>query len=273
MFVVDLVIYATVNSPLWLFAWTVLGIVPKGYICAWNHHHQHTAVFGPALLNRALEIMYALQTGVTTHTWLLHHTIGHHNNYLDQEKDESRWLGDDGAPMGVVKYTLLTGVTAYPRALEVARKYPKLRRVMLTMLLVTALVLAGLIAWRPVPALFVFVIPMVISLFITTWATHSHHTGNSTDSHFVACNNIVHRGYNILSGNLGYHTAHHYKPGVHWSELPKLHDKIAHKIPDDCYLTPGIPFTLGQRVAPPPHAIADRARPRVWVWLTSLVGR
>jgi len=67
-----------------------------------------------------------------------------------------------------------------------------------------------------------------------------------------------------LSGNLGYHTAHHYKPGVHWSKLPELHAKIADRIPDDCYLTPGFPFTLGQRTAPPPTAAKGAAEENDW---------
>ncbi len=252
LFALDVAIYATVDSPPWLVAWTLLGIVPKGHVCSWNHHHQHTPVFQHAVMNRALELMYALQTGVTANAWLLHHTIGHHNNYLDQQKDESRWLDDEGHTMGVVRYTLMTALTAYPRAWVVGRRYPKARRVMLAMMIVTTAVLGALIFHRPLPALFVFVVPMIISLLITTWATYSHHTGNSTESHFVACNNIIHRGYNVLTGNLGYHTAHHYKPGVHWSELPALHAKIAHRIPDDCYLTPGFPWRLGQRPAPAP---------------------
>lgn len=247
IFVLDLLVYASVDNPLWLFAWTLVGVVPKGNICAWNHHHQHTAVFKHAPLNRALELMYALQTGVTTNTWVLHHTIGHHNNYLDQELDESRWQDEDGGVMGVAYYTLWTGLTAYPRAWTVGRRYPKLLRQHAWMTALTLMVLALLIVARPLAALFVFVVPMIISLFITTWATHSHHAGNPTDSHFVACNNIIHRGYNIVTGNLGYHTAHHYKPGTHWAALPKLHAKIAHKIPDSCYLSPGFPWAWGQR--------------------------
>jgi fatty acid desaturase len=37
----------------------------------------------------------------------------------------------------------------------------------------------------------------------------------------------------MVTGNLGYHTAHHYKQGVHWSKLPALHEKIKDKIPDN----------------------------------------
>lgn len=70
----------------------------------------------------------------------------------------------------------------------------------------------------------------------------THHAGKQTSSHFVASNNILHRGYDRLTGNLGYHTAHRYEPGVHGSELPALHDAIAHRIPADCYLSPGSPL-------------------------------
>jgi hypothetical protein len=35
---------------------------------------------------------------------------------------------------------------------------------------------------------------------------------------------------NALLFNNGYHTVHHHKPGVHWSELRKLHAEHAHNI-------------------------------------------
>ncbi|VAW71673.1 hypothetical protein MNBD_GAMMA10-1029, partial [hydrothermal vent metagenome] len=43
--------------------------------------------------------------------------------------------------------------------------------------------------------------------------------------------------YNLFTGNLGYHTAHHHKQGVHWSRLPELHAQIASRIPDRLYKT------------------------------------
>lgn len=252
VFALDVLLYATVDSVFVLAAWTLLGILPKAHICAWNHHHQHVPVFQVPALNRLLEVMYGLQTGITSHAWVLHHSLGHHKNYLDQTEDESRWQRRDGRIMGELEYTLEVGLTAYPRAWAVGRQFPNHRRIFLWMGLLTLAVVAALVAYRPLPALFVFVVPMIISLFLTAWATYSHHSGKDTTSHFVACNNILHRGYNVLTGNLGYHTAHHYRPGVHWSRLPALHAQIAAQIPGDCYLTPGLPWRFGQASVPGP---------------------
>ena len=251
-FACDVLAYAFVDSPALLVLWLVVGFIPRGGVCAYNHHHQHLTVFRSAPLNRLLELMYGLQTGIISHGWVLHHSLGHHVNYLDQRADESRWRRADGRPMNEAEYSLEVGATAYGRLWKVARRTGKYTRIFLVMAAVTLAIVAALVAHRPIPALIMFVVPMVIMLFYTAWATFTHHAGKKTTSHFVASNNILHRGYNMLTGNLGYHTAHHYRPGVHWSKLPALHDAIAHDIPADCYLSPGMPWNLGQEVIGPP---------------------
>jgi fatty acid desaturase len=251
-FVLNLAIWAFVDSPLVHAVWLLLAFVPRGGICAFNHHHQHLPVFRYAVPNRLLDLVYGLQTGMTSHGWVLHHSLGHHVHYLDQAKDESRWRRDDGSRMHEIEYGLVVGVTAYPRMLQVARRFPRYLRVFVVMTVLTLAIVAVLFALRPVPTVFAFVLPMVFMLFHTAWATYTHHAGKKTSSHFVASNNILHRGYNVLTGNLGYHTAHHLRPGVHWSELPALHDTIAERIPADCYLSPGLPWNFQQRVVGPP---------------------
>ncbi len=270
-FACDVAVYALVDSPLVLALWVLLGIVPRGGVCAFNHHHQHLSVFRLPILNRALELMYGLQTGITSHGWVLHHALGHHVNYLDQRVDESRWRRSSGRTMREAEYTLIVGATAYLRAARVARRTARYGRTFLIMTALTLAIAAALVVARPLPGLVVFVVPMVGMLFFTAWATYTHHAGKKTTSHFVASNNIVHRSYNVLTGNLGYHTAHHYRPGIHWSRLPELHASIAHQIPADCYLSPGLPWNFGQRIVGPPagmpyaagSSVADDCLPTV----------
>lgn len=250
LFALDLFVYATVDSVFGLFVWGSLGMLPKAGVCAFNHHHQHVSTFKFASLNRLLELVYALHTGVTSQAWVLHHSLGHHLNYLDQSKDESRWARDDGSRMGEWEYSLMTMLTAYPRAWVVGAKHPRIRRLFVLMGGLTAVVVSALVAYRPVPGLMIFVAVPAIMLFGTAMATWSHHSDRSTTHHFVACNNIVQPFYNWLTGNLGYHTAHHYKPGVHWSKLPALHAEIVDKIPPDAYIEPGFPWRLASRAPP-----------------------
>lgn len=241
-FALDLLVFFLADS-LWLVvAWLLLGIFPKACICSFGHHHQHLPTFRATWANRLLEIMYGFQTGITSHAWFLHHVVGHHRNYLDQAKDESRWQRRDGTKMGMVEYCLVTAATGYWRAWQVGAHYPKQRRIFLSMGLLQLALLALACAWDWVNALFVFLLPMGISYYITVWHTYYHHAGLETHDDFHACNNIYHRWYNILTGNLGYHAAHHRRGSVHWSELPAFNQQFADRIPPERIHQPCWPF-------------------------------
>jgi fatty acid desaturase len=233
--VLDFFVFFTASS-IWFFVayWLVM-IIPKGVISAWNHHHQHRNVFKNVWLNRILEFFYALHTGATTNLWVLHHNFGHHRNFLDQDKDQSRWKRKDGSTKSKFGYSLEVAVTSYARGFEVGKDYPKQQKDFLIFSNLTLLILLGLAFYNPVATLFVFILPMIGSLIYTSWATYGHHVGLDTSDEFSASHNNMSRWYNILTGNLGYHTAHHHKQGVHWSELPALHEKIKDKIPAECY--------------------------------------
>jgi len=191
--------------------------------------------FRNTALNRGLELAYALHTGVTTHLWRLHHVLGHHLNFLDQKKDESRWMREDGSTMGVLEYTFNVAITAYPRGFVVGKKHPKQQKPFIIYSIVTLVFVMFLVWYNPVAALFLFVLPMITSLLFTAYVTYEHHSGLDTQNEFEASNNNLNKLYNLLTGNLGYHTAHHHKQGVHWSKLPQLHETIKDKIPAHLY--------------------------------------
>jgi fatty acid desaturase len=233
--VLDFILYFAVTSITVFITYYAIMLIPKGVICAWNHHHQHLFTFRNKHLNRVLEFFYALHTGVSTHLWRLHHVLGHHLNFLDQEKDESRWKRKDGSKMGVLEYSLNVALTAYPRGYTVGKKHPKQLKVFVRYTALTFALVIALVIWNPLAALFLFVLPMATSLLFTAYVTYEHHSGLDTDNEFEASYNNLNPVFNFLTGNLGYHTAHHHKQGVHWSKLPQLHAKIADKIPENLY--------------------------------------
>jgi len=241
-FALDLFVYFAVESLAVLLGWMLVGILPKALICSFNHHHQHLPTFRYRALNRMLEFVFGFQTGIVSNGWVLHHVLGHHKNYLDQTLDESRWRRLDGTRMGVLEYTFSVALTGYQRAFRVGRGFPRFQKPFAIWSSLTLAALVVLFYYNWVNALLVFLLPMIISLHITAWHTYYHHSGLSTENRYEASFNILHKWYNRLTGNLGYHTAHHVRPGLHWSRLPQYHREIADRIPRELYRLPPPPF-------------------------------
>ncbi len=233
MSVYDLLIYLYVESIPLASSLVFLGMFGKVFVAAWNHHHQHVHTFKQRPLNRLLEIIYTFHTGVTINVWVLHHNLGHHVNYLDQEHDESGWTRKDGSQMGIWEYTFTIAITGYWRSYCVGKKHRKYLKDFWSMGVLSLFLLIALFYFNPVNALIVYLVPMRTVYLGTCWTTYHHHAGLETDDPFHASHNVTHKYYNILTGNLGLHTAHHYKQSVHWSRLPELHESIKDKIPDE----------------------------------------
>ena len=173
-----------------------------------------------------------LQTGTSPFSWTLHHNIGHHGDYLDQSKDPSRWQEPDGRTMSRLKYDFYNSFMIYPEIWKIGPRYPVLFARFKRWLLIGNLALLGLFLINPVNALMVFLIPMILMLVVLLDNTYQQHSGLATHNHLLASRNVEHPLYNLTSWNLGYHTAHHIYPGIHWTELPALHTRIRHRIPD-----------------------------------------
>lgn len=242
LFCLDLLVFALASSLWQLGIWFAITLIPKICICSWNHHHQHLPTFYQRPLNRILELIYALHTGITTNAWVLHHNLGHHINYLDQSKDESGWKRRSGQTMGEIEYTFMIALTGYWRAFCVGRRHPKYQGSFLGMGLIVVLICCALLMHNWINAAVVFLLPMLIGYLTTCWHTYSHHAGLDSSNHFEASHNIMHRAYNLLTGNLGYHTAHHIKPGLHWSRLPQYHETIVSEIPAHLFVKAPLPL-------------------------------
>ena len=69
-----------------------------------------------------------------------------------------------------------------------------------------------------------------MALFLIQCVNFLQHVETDAQSEWNHSRNFVSPMLNILLFNNGYHTVHHWKPGVHWSLTPKLHADVAVKI-------------------------------------------
>ena len=85
-----------------------------------------------------------------------------------------------------------------------------------------------LLDWRK--ALLFYVVPQQFALFVIQIFNYVQHVEADENSAWQHSRNFISPVLNALLFNNGYHTVHHHKPGVHWSELPALHTLHAHQI-------------------------------------------
>ncbi|MFZ5724123.1 MAG: fatty acid desaturase [Pseudomonadota bacterium] len=217
---------------LWLLAAVALALLffsaVPGSI---SHNHHHTPTFMRPWMNRIYEVVLFLETGVLPWAWTLHHNLGHHKHYLDQEKDPSPWKHADGRVMSRVYYDVIGALRIYPEVFAIGRRHPELLRRFKLWAVVSLTVLGVLLAIDPAKALILFVAPMPLMYLGLLDNTYMQHSDLDTASEFTASRNTTSRFYNLVSWNLGYHTAHHMKPNLHWSELPRLHEELRARIP------------------------------------------
>ena len=203
---IDLVVFLFSPSLLAPIVWAIASLNIKGWICSWNHHHQHCKFFTLPWANRLIELIMGLHTGIVGETWVLHHILGHHINYLDQSKDESAWKTPNGQLMSHMEYTFKVGSMAYPIAFEVGKRHPKSRNKLIQNILLTVFLL-GLLSWiNWINTLIIFIIPMIVLLFMTAYVTYHHHAGLDQDDPYQATYNITDRWYNFFTCNLPYCT-------------------------------------------------------------------
>ena len=224
------------------FWWSVVAAVGLVFFCgavvAFQHHHNHAPTFHQRPLNEMLDLIMGLQSGITAYAWTLHHNIGHHGNFLEQNPgsgkrpvDASAWTRPDGACMNRWEYVWTNRLKMHAECMQVAKKAKRIGRLYARFRYLSWVVTAGLVALFGWQAVVIFVLLPQVMVLLTFEATNDHHSGLYTDEMMEASRNITSRLYNITRFNLGYHTAHHLKAGVHWSRLPALHAELAPAIP------------------------------------------
>ena len=219
------------------FSWPLflLGCFMAVSVTVMSHNHNHVRMWRSRTLNVLTDYWLTLFYGFPAFAWIPTHNMNHHK-FVNREGDQTltyRFTHRNNL------LTLITypAVSAYYQQSSIRnflfRQWAINRRrfmLCLSQYLVLALFVgtALWLDWRK--ALLFIVIPHQIGLFTVLVFNYLQHVGANPHSEVDHSRNIVGPWMNRLLFNNGFHTVHHDEPGLHWSELPEAHAKVAHRI-------------------------------------------
>jgi fatty acid desaturase len=219
-----------------LFAWSFMVKVPLLTLplmvlcltaCVAKHNHTHCATFRSRIMNRVLDLWLTLLTGTSTTSIRIPHQVRHH--------------GRNQSPDDFVRVSLVHKMPAWQALLSYvplvicetwkwnahdlnAKRRPALWRAQRQeRLLLWAFILTGL-ALDARQFLLTFVPPWLAAQWFLIAVNLPQHDGCDSSNAHEQSHNVVGRFSNWLFLNNGYHSAHHGRPSLHWSLLPKYHE-------------------------------------------------
>ncbi len=191
------------------------------------HNTSHRPLFKRQYRALNLLVPWALGPffGETPDSYFAHHVGMHHaeNNLADDLSSTLRFRRDSLPHF--LRYFgrfFFLGWAELTRYHWRRKRYKMLRRFWLGELSFYALV-AVLAWWKPLPTLWVFIIPYVftrVMMMCGNWAQHAFVDLSTPESPYRNSITCVNSAYNRRCFNDGYHIGHHVKPTMHWTEMP-----------------------------------------------------
>jgi fatty acid desaturase len=205
------------------------------------HLHIHRPFSKKPALNIVFDLSLGAVTGMTSSNWRIQHLHGHHRGF-DLPYRGGRTILQDYSAVRAVRFsaTAIWETFASPIAesfrkgiLADVRTPISYRWAFFEQLLLLAFV-AGLTILQSRTVLTYLLPWYILTQFITRYVDYLNHYGcdEQSENPYRRANNSLSRWFNLTTHNFGYHTAHHIRPGAHWSELPAIHAGIADRIPE-----------------------------------------
>jgi beta-carotene hydroxylase len=200
-----------------------------------SHNHNHVSIWRSRPLNVLTSYVISIHYGHPAIAWVPTHNQNHHK--LNNRE------GDTGRSPGLFKGNHLLSLLTYPtytgirQQADIKNFFANLWRRSRKDFWIAAseyfvffgfIALVLLLDWKK--GLIYFVLPQQFALFVIQVFNYVQHVETDSESEWDHSRNFVSPILNALLFNNGYHTVHHEKPGVHWSQTPALHAEHVHKI-------------------------------------------
>jgi fatty acid desaturase len=200
-----------------------------------SHNHNHISMWKWRPLNLLTSYVIAIYYGHPAIAWVPTHNQVHHklnNKPGDTSRSPKFFKGNH--LLSLLVYPTLTGIAQQAEIRAFFGELYRKNRKAWWMAVSEYVVFFGfmlamfLLDWRK--AILYFLIPQQFSLFVIQVFNYVQHVEADAYSDWNHSRNFVSPVLNALLFNNGYHTVHHLKPGVHWSQTPALHAQHLDKI-------------------------------------------
>lgn len=202
-----------------------------------THNHNHISIWTRKLPNVLTDWWLTVFYGLPVFVWVPTHNVNHHR-YNNKEGDVTRTYRhtEDNNIVTLLQYPTISGrnqmkESIIPFVKGLKTKNVSLYReymVQLAVLIVWSIVFL-LLSWQKF--LIFILIPQQVSQFLVIIFNYIQHVHADEESDYNHSRNFL--GVNLFLFNNGYHTIHHERANLHWSETPEAHNKIAHLIRPD----------------------------------------
>jgi beta-carotene hydroxylase len=236
--------YLAFTAALSVVQWNLDGINPALYLLSLfmgvtvaviSHNHNHLGIWKSKRLNLVTSYVISIYYGYPAVAWVPTHNQVHHK-YNNSEEDSSRApkFFNSNHLFALLIYPTLTGMAQSAEIFAYLKNLRRRDRKAFWMAASEFIVFFGFMAgiflldWKK--ALLFFLIPQQFALFMIQVFNYVQHVETPTGSDWNHSRNFVSPVLNALLFNNGYHTVHHQKPGVHWTQTPKLHAEVESKI-------------------------------------------
>lgn len=198
-----------------------------------RHNIAHYSIFWTNYLNKGLNFLLCILTGVSSKGLEMIHVKNHHqfvNNKNDwgqtsPYRHSREWLN-------FIHYIIKTPFIFIRSVHQVSAPSHNPRSIDWEIAIVLLNIIICLILfWKQ--TIFYVILPYIIGQILLVSFNYFQHRGCDDETIFKASRNFTGKWINRLTMNNGYHTAHHLHAHKHWSEYPAIHKKIENRIPKE----------------------------------------
>ncbi len=202
-------------------------LIVTNYQCV-SHNFIHNPFFDSKFINIIFSILNSIGILMPQTAYFFYHHNHHafNNDHIDSSINDTKDLtstyrfGKNNQEENIIKYSLLSNFRV-PIAYFYKRAFRRGQRYLILIETIFLFIIINYLAVAKYKFLLTFLLPIfLVAKFFTFMENYlEHHFANPADqmTDSVSCYNPI---YNFIWFNNGYHQEHHFRPKIHWTQIP-----------------------------------------------------